>query len=153
MTYSANAITDALLYLCRSNGKPVSNLMLQKLLYYAQGWSYALRNETLFHEDMEAWIHGPVVPCVFRRFKHLKWDNITEQTVPAVDQEVLSYLSSVAATYGHYQPKQLERATHSEKPWCATRVGLAPDEASNRVISKALMHEYFCGLVATAARG
>lgn len=36
-------------------------LKLQKLLYLAQGYSYAFYDEPLFADDMEAWVHGPVV--------------------------------------------------------------------------------------------
>lgn len=151
MTYSAEVITDALLDLCRRRGLSVSNLMLQKLLYYAQGWSLVLRHKPLFNEEIEAWVHGPVVPSVFRRFKHLKWDAITEQTTASVDATILAYLNSVLDVYGKYQPKQLERLTHSERPWCETRKGLAADEPSDRVIPKALMRDYFGSLA--GARG
>jgi uncharacterized phage-associated protein len=149
MTYSAEVITDALLYQCRLRGLSVGNLMLQKLLYYAQGWSLVLRNKPLFNEEVEAWVHGPVVPSVFRRFKHLKWDAITEETTPRIDTTTLGYLNSVLDVYGKYQPKQLERLTHSERPWCETRIGLAADDPSNRVIPKALMQGYFSSLAGT----
>ena len=151
MTYSAEVVTDALLYQCRLRGLSVSNLMLQKLLYYAQGWSLVLRDEPLFNDEIEAWVHGPVVPSVFRRFKHLKWDAIAEQTTSRVDAIVHRHLNSVLDVYGKYQPKQLERLTHSERPWCETRKGLAADEPSNQVIPKALMRDYFGSLA--GARG
>ncbi len=42
-------------------GELISNLKLQKLLYYAQGFHLALYDKLLFSEDIEAWQHGPVV--------------------------------------------------------------------------------------------
>ena len=45
---------------------PVTNLKLQKLLYYAQGWYLAFFDEPLFDERIEAWLHGPVVPPIYQ---------------------------------------------------------------------------------------
>ncbi|GHU75690.1 hypothetical protein AGMMS49992_20150 [Clostridia bacterium] len=42
----------------------MTNLRLQSLLFYAQGWSLVLRGEPLFDDPIEAWDHGPVVPSV-----------------------------------------------------------------------------------------
>ncbi len=44
-------------------GDLISNLKLQKLLYYAQGFHLALYDEPLFPEAIEAWTHGPVLIC------------------------------------------------------------------------------------------
>ena len=43
-------------------GDLMSNLKLQKLVYYAQGFALVLLEKPLFPERIEAWIHGPVVP-------------------------------------------------------------------------------------------
>ena len=45
-------------------GDLMSNLKLQKLVYYAQGFALALFDKPLFSERIEAWIHGPVYPAV-----------------------------------------------------------------------------------------
>src|SRR5258708_40323860 len=44
---------------------PLTNLRLQKLLYYAQAWSLVLRESELFPEEIQAWRWGPVVPAVY----------------------------------------------------------------------------------------
>src|SRR5580704_12809669 len=44
-------------------------LRLQKLLYYVQGWSLALRGRPAFDDEIEAWTLGPVVPEIYRQFK------------------------------------------------------------------------------------
>ena len=38
------------------SGELISNLKLQKLLYYMQGFHLAYFNEPLFEEDIEAWM-------------------------------------------------------------------------------------------------
>ena len=50
-------------------GDLISNLKLQKLVYYAQGFHLALYDEPLFLEAIEAWTHGPVVPDLYRHYK------------------------------------------------------------------------------------
>ena len=42
----------------------ISTMKLQKLLYFAQGWSLAITNEPLFEDDFEAWSSGPVLPAL-----------------------------------------------------------------------------------------
>ena len=49
-------------------GEVISNLKMQKLLYYAQGHFSALYDEPLFEERIEAWRYGPVVKNVYDRF-------------------------------------------------------------------------------------
>ena len=39
-------------------GDVMTNLRLQKLVYYAQAWRLAILDEALFEDDFEAWVHG-----------------------------------------------------------------------------------------------
>lgn len=50
-------------------GDLISNLKLQKLVYYAQGFHLAIYNIPLFHEPIEAWTHGPVIPDLYHEYK------------------------------------------------------------------------------------
>lgn len=45
------------------------NLKLQKLLYYIQAWSLAIRGRIFFEGEFQAWVHGPVSPTLYNRFK------------------------------------------------------------------------------------
>jgi uncharacterized phage-associated protein len=53
-------IAAALLQECKKRGIAVSNLKLQKLLYYSEAWSLALRGESFFSDPIEAgaWPRG-----------------------------------------------------------------------------------------------
>ena len=46
----------------------ITNLKLQKLLYYAQGCYLALENKPLFNDNIVAWKHGPVVECIYNKY-------------------------------------------------------------------------------------
>lgn len=46
-------------------------LKLQKILYFAQGWSFVWDNKPLFAETFEAWQYGPVNPKIYNYFKNM----------------------------------------------------------------------------------
>lgn len=53
----------------KNNIEDLTNLKLQKLLYFAYGVHLSLFNQRLFESKIEAWQHGPVVPDVYQEFK------------------------------------------------------------------------------------
>lgn len=50
-------------------GEGISNLKLQKLAYYSQGFFGAIYDKPLFNERVEAWTHGPVIPDLYHEYK------------------------------------------------------------------------------------
>ena len=67
MAYKVLDIANKLLSHAANNGEGelMSNMKLQKMLYYQQGFHLAYFNTPLFEENIEAWMYGPVVPCVY----------------------------------------------------------------------------------------
>ena len=142
--YKASTISDFFVASLHEHGDPLSNLKLQKLLYYAQAWFLAIFGEPLFEEEIEAWVHGPVVVSEYRRFKGWAWQPITEDLqAPNVSGIVQQHLNEVLDVYGGMSAYQLEQLTHSEGPWIAARHGLAPDEPSRAVISHDQMKDFY----------
>lgn len=127
----------------QKSNKEISNLKLQKLLYYAQGWHLALYGQPVFEDSIEAWVHGPVVPNVFREYKQYAWRPIKEKVQADVTADVKFHLTEVVRVYGKFDATTLERLTHREAPWIDTRGTLSPDEPSNRVITKESIKKYF----------
>lgn len=52
----------------------MTNMRVNKLLYFAQGECLRQLGKPLFDEDMEAWDYGPVVPSVYRTYKEFGRD-------------------------------------------------------------------------------
>ncbi|OGG99911.1 MAG: hypothetical protein A2600_12900 [Candidatus Lambdaproteobacteria bacterium RIFOXYD1_FULL_56_27] len=100
-------------------GETVSNLQLQKLLYYAQGWHLAFFGKPLFDAQLQAWDHGPVQPFVYREYKHFSWSSITLPLHEAKKEED-PFLDCIKWFYGAIHGKELERQTHKELPWLRT---------------------------------
>lgn len=133
--------------LAHETGSFISNLKLQKLVYYAQAWHLALFEQPLFNEDFEAWIHGPVVPELYHYYKKFGWRPIDEAADPQLPDEIRDFLSEVVEEYFACDAYELEQMTHLEDPWNRARGGLPPDVPSNQVILKEWMQEYYAARV------
>jgi uncharacterized phage-associated protein len=136
-------VADYFIWLANETGSFISNLKLQKLVYYAQAWHLALYDTPLFQEDFQAWIHGPVIPVLYQKYKLLGWQPILEDANPELPQEVQEFLDEVAQEYFACDAYELEQMTHAETPWNLARGNLPPDEPSNEVIQKQWMKEYY----------
>lgn len=127
---------------CAETG--ITNLKLQKLLYYSQAWNLALRDKPLFADRIEAWVHGPVVPVVFREYRAFKWTALPVDTSwPEPDANVRRHIEEVLSAYGRFDASQLEQLTHSEDPWKDARKGIPQDVASSNAISNEAMLKYY----------
>ena len=63
-------VADFFVYLANQlEDDQISNLKLNKLLYYAQGTHLARTGKPLFENAIEAWQYGPVVPEVYQKYK------------------------------------------------------------------------------------
>ncbi len=133
----------------QESGDNITNLKLQKLLYYAQGFHVAMHHgEPLFPESLLAWSHGPVVRRVYQRYRHLGWKPIdlpSNFQADAYAPEIREILDAVNANYGQFTAKTLEIMTHEEAPWQRTQ--------HNRIISLALLKNYFSELVEAGRLG
>ena len=118
---------------------------LQKLCYYGQGWHMALEGRPLFSEKIEAWVHGPVIPELYQKYKSYGWQEIPQMMCKEADfsEGTLEVLRAVYETYGGFSGEQLERLTHSETPWQEARAGLLPYEVSTKEIKPELMGKYY----------
>ena len=124
-----NAIDIAKKIVCRTDvehGDTISNLKLQKLLYYMQGFHLAYFNAPFFNEPIEAWTFGPVVPVVFQEFKRYKQRainpaNYSDELVLTEDEQQL--FDMVYGEYNRFSAVTLMNMTHNEGPWKLHDIG------------------------------
>lgn len=120
--YQAMTVAKWFVAWAEAEDADLSNLKLQKLLYYAQGHHLARTGKPLFRETIEAWSHGPVVPQVYRAFKEFGSADIRLPDSDAfmwdqIDAETTDLLISVWNTYGEFAAWRLRNMTHDEAPW------------------------------------
>lgn len=119
-------------------GDLISNLKLQKLLYYCQGFSLAITGKPLFQAQLKAWVHGPVVPEVWHAYREfgpgsIPCPNDFEPDSLTADEK--SVINEVYNVYGQFSAWKLRDMTHSEAPWAETE--------KNAVITHERLLEYF----------
>lgn len=128
----------------RKAGDSITNLKLQKLIYYAQAWSVALLGRPLFADSVEAWAHGPVVDAVYQEYKeHGYHDLPRSRRKPRFTPEERVVLEDVLAVYGEHTAKFLEGLTHSEQPWQAAWGDRPSSSRSRREIPLSSMREFY----------
>lgn len=140
--YSANQVAEwflnhvRLLY-AEEDEEFLTNLKLQKLLYYAQGSCLALNDRPLFNEEIVHWMHGPVVPSVYRDYSSYRGNPIDydEEYRNAFDKETEGMLELVYDVFGQYSAWGLRNLTHQEAPWKNTKM--------NEVISIESIQSFF----------
>lgn len=101
------------------NGDLLTNLKLQKLLYYAQGCHLAIYDEPLFDGAIEAWDWGPVVPEVYHVFKVCGRQPIeeTHSSQVDIDASLAVFLNVISEKFGQFSATRLLRMTHREALW------------------------------------
>ncbi len=125
--------------------EPMTHLKVQKLCYYAQAWTYALKGYRLEDTDFQAWVHGPVSPALWERFKAFGYDTIKIKGEIKFSFETgdIKLLEDVWDTYGENTGSALEALTHRELPWIEARRGYETDERCTVVISPKTMAAYY----------
>lgn len=141
MAYKALDIAHKLLTSAKNaeGGELMSNLKLQKMLYYEQGFHLAKFNTPLFDEDIEAWMYGPVVPTVYNHFHSFGANGISPEDHKPIELNPIEekLFNEVFTAYAQFSAIGLMNMTHKEKPWINTKTG------TGNVISKENLKKYF----------
>jgi uncharacterized phage-associated protein len=122
-------------------GELISNLKLQKLLYYMQGFHIAVFDAKLFENDIEAWQYGPVVRDMYFHFKEFGKSSITltdDATIAEMTDDEEELFNEVLAEYSQFSAIKLMNMTHDELPWEKTF-----NETPQGVITYQLMSDFF----------
>ena len=99
---------------------PVDPMKLQKLLFFAQGWSLAWRGEPMFNENIEAWEFGPVVEGLYQTYKDYRYHDIDQARAgdpAALSPDESETLSAVLDRYGEMSGPALSQLTHENSAW------------------------------------
>lgn len=101
-------------------GDLISNLKLQKLVYYAQGFHLALYDKPLFREPIVAWVHGPVVPQLYHKYKEYGSGPLPRPQdidFSIYNDQTRDFLDEIYRDFGQFSAWKLRNMTHEEPPW------------------------------------
>ncbi len=142
--YSAIDIADFIVRKCDDLGFGISNLKLQKILYFVQAEFLVSLKKACFEEEIEAWDFGPVVPEVYRKYRVYGGANIPvcfkHNTNELIEKEDGELIEEIIQECNKYSAVDLVGITHSQKPWKD-----AYKKGENRIITKESIKSYFEG--------
>lgn len=131
MAWDGRAVANFILDYCGERQLPVTNLALQKLVFFAHVWCLVELNRPLVRHNFEAWQFGPVLQYLYREFKAFDRSAIATRAT-RVDpesgrREVVSYdfdsdtkalLESVVEFYARLSASALVELSHvRDGPW------------------------------------
>lgn len=114
-------VSNLFLSWANRDGDVITNLKMQKLLYYAQAWHLVILNKPLFGDMIEAWEFGPVIPTAYRFFKKSGARPISYKSTGSESSVFTSaQMEFLKEFYGKFiglSAHALVNATHNESPW------------------------------------
>lgn len=131
MPQDGRAIANLVLDEAQNMGIEISNLSLQKILFFCHAWHLVETDEPLIKHEFEAWQHGPVLQYVYRQFKACE-DRAISQRATKLDPftgkqiivrtdlalETIERIRRVLSFYGRLSPWDLVDLSHaSGGPW------------------------------------
>lgn len=124
--YSSAAVANAFLEIAHSEGKTLTNMKLQKLVYIAHGWHLALFGTALIYDNVYAWQWGPVIPPLYENLRQygsgVVSNPINDGSTP-VDpaSREMELIRVIWQKYGGMTAMQLSGITHQpDTPWSNT---------------------------------
>ena len=115
----------------------MTNMKVQKLLYYAQSLHLALYNEPLFEAEIQAWRYGPVCPPAYKFYSEFEAKQLPipqQESLLQLQPERKELLEEIWEYFGGYHAFRLSDMTHGEFPWKKARKGLPPQASSTEPI-------------------
>lgn len=131
MTYDGRAVANFVLEVAEREGLPLSNLSLQKVLFFCHAWHLVETGQPLIKQEFEAWKHGPVLQYIYRQFKDYESHPIkarakalnpltgaSEVVQHRLDTDTIERLERIIAFYGKLEPWDLVDLSHEKGgPW------------------------------------
>ena len=142
-------VTRYILY----KAKDITPMALQKLLYYAQAFYFAIFGEDLFTDDCQAWAYGPVFPDIYYRYQDYGYNpidkptDIFEDDFSELTTKEISLLNAIIDSFGNCSGSMLSSITHNEIPWLEARGNLLPLDRSMTVIKRDTIKSYFRNVI------
>ena len=131
MTYDGRAVANYVLDACAASGCVVTNLSIQKIVFFCHAWCLGRLKRPLIRHEFEAWEYGPVLQYLYRDFNSFGSSPITSLAVGLnpetgkkeivradFDSDVLQLLEEVVSFYSRRTSGELVKLSHvTDGPW------------------------------------
>lgn len=124
MSCSVRNLAHYVIDMCTRENHPVSNLQLQKMLYFLQTvYCRATGGSLLFEEKFEAWPYGPVIEAVYREYSEYG-GSVIERCYPddliylGISDEWIDFVNDGIRELREKYPWDLVKMSHApNSPW------------------------------------
>lgn len=156
MVYNVMDVARYVINYSNEQGYTISNLKLQKILYFIQAAFLVNRHEPCFYENIEAWDFGPVVPEVYQEFRMYGSNTIPyinsyidlsngiweskrkEYSDNVFCSEDKAIINDMVDECSGYSAGQLVEITHNQDPWMKSYV-----KGWNNIITEDSIYNFF----------
>lgn len=144
--YDANEISKYIVKYSEKKDYGISNLKLQKVLYYVQIYFLVKTETPCFMNKIEAWNFGPVIPDVYRKYKQFG-----SADIPAIGGEIAEFDESIIADsdkemidavvdeFKDFSATDLTWLSQHQVPWMDAYV-----DGKEKEITVEMLKGYFC---------
>lgn len=139
--YSAIDVAKYIIVRCNQLGKTISNLKLQKILYFVQAEFLVSQDQPCFHEQIEAWDFGPVIPDVYHRYKvygSASIPRVRDDNYCPFDKKDRGLADGIIDECAKYSASTLVEITHRQSPWIT-----AYQKYSGAIITNSSIKSFF----------
>lgn len=127
MGNDSRSVANFILDLCDEQGFEVSNMSLNKIIFFAHSDLIATQECALVKTTFEAWQHGPVLPAIYHEFKRYgpqaiksrakKLCKFTGDKIVAEYNDLIhlqQFLGGCVSVYGRMSAAQLRTLSHEK---------------------------------------
>ena len=132
-----------------SDENPITNLALQKLLYFSQSWYKSWNNVWLFDDECEAGIRGGVYPNVYEEFEEFSYTPLPRVNMEScLTKNEINVLEFVKRYYHDiYTTRTLEDICRLEEPYKLAMQSGSCKENCKAILSKQDIEKYYIGIM------
>jgi uncharacterized phage-associated protein len=119
--YNALTVAKYVVAKCNEQGYTISNLKLQKVLYFIQAQFLVATGEPCFSDNIEAWDFGPVIPKVY--YWYLAYGSASipylyeNYSCPFTSSFHKKMVDKMIEKCGKYSSATLVQITTQQTPW------------------------------------
>lgn len=115
--YVTSEVADYVINWCHDENINITNLKLQKLLYFLQGEIFKKTGKRLISDDFYAWRLGPVIPEIYLNYAIYSSTLIPRQKPSKLLENDIKNINEILKKYAYQPAWNLVELTHAEDPW------------------------------------
>jgi uncharacterized phage-associated protein len=142
--YNIYDLCTYIIYYSNTQSYDISNLKLQKLLYFLQAHYLVTQYQPLFTTPIEAWSVGPIIPSVYKKYAAYGSGNIPIDTttepllLPELSAPDKQTISEIVDHFADYTATDLVYITQNQAPWKRSY-----NPTKHNVIPLKVIYKYF----------